>query len=416
MNNQGDPMTIPGFFRRPWASAATTAVLLAFAGQALAQSAMERAEERRAKHAQKDQDKDKGQHEQSAAAPRYPNATRKEPEAKASAKNSKQLEKIFNAYNADDAATVVSLADALIADPGANAYEHAVAARLAGASQLNTDNARAEAYLKKAVDYDGLSNNEHYESMVLLAQLQQQQQQYAQSLATIERFLGETRSQDPEQLVLKGNDLYRLKRYPEAAAVLKQAVQSTPQPKPQWLQLLMGVYADMGQPQEAAKLAEQIGAKNPNDKQAQINLAAPYMQSGQDDKAAAILEKLRSGGQLTDANDYRNLYAIYINAKKEKEGIAVINEGLQKGLLKPDFDTYNALAQAYWFSDQTGPAIDAFQKAAPLAPDGETYLNLARALNNEGRGAEAKKAAQQALDKGVKKPEDARKIIAAGGK
>ena len=58
------------------------------------------------------------------------------------------------------------------------------------------------------------------------------------------------------------------------------------------------------------------------------------------------------------------------------------------------------------------PAIDAYQKAAPLAENGETYLNLARILFNEDRIPEAKQAAQQALDKGVRNPDEARKLLA----
>ena len=40
---------------------------------------------------------------------------------------------------------------------------------------------------------------------------------------------------------------------------------------------------------------------------------------------------------------------------KEKEVISVINEGMQKGVLKPDQQTYLALAQSYYYSDQIGP-------------------------------------------------------------
>ena len=35
---------------------------------------------------------------------------------------------------------------------------------------------------------------------------------------------------------------------------------------------------------------------------------------------------------------------------KEKEVIAVINDGMQKGILKPDQQTYLALAQSYYYS------------------------------------------------------------------
>ena len=379
---------------------------------AVAQSAMDRAEQRRARHAQQKAEK---QAPAEQAPQQYPNATREQPEAKASAKLSPKLQKMFDAYEADDVAATTALADEIIANQDANAYEHAVAARIAGASLLNSDDVRATAYLKQAVDFNGLNNNEHFESMFLLSQLQLQQEQYAESLATMDRFLAETKSQKPEHLVVKGNALYRLERYPEAAGVLKQAVQASPQPRADWLQLLMGTYADMDQPEEAAKIAEELSAKNPNDTSVQMNLASIYMQNEQPDKAAAVLEKLRAGGMLKTERDYRNLYALYLNAQgREKDAIAVIDEGLQKGLLKPDYQTYNAQAQAYWFSEQPGKAIEAYQKAAPLAPDGETYLNLARALTNEGRAAEAKEAARQALAKGIKKPEDANRII--GGK
>ncbi|MEP6632801.1 MAG: tetratricopeptide repeat protein [Luteimonas sp.] len=381
---------------------------------AFSQSAVERAEERRARHAEKDQVK--AQETQTVAA-QYPDATRKEPEAKASAKLSPKLKKMFDAYDKNDTATVMSVAEEVLADPSANPYEHSISARLAGAAALNDAPAKAKAYMAKAIQFDGLSNNDHYESMYLLAQLQMQDDQYTESLATIDRFLTETKSNKPDQLAVKGNALYRLKRYPEAAAVLKQAVEASPEPKPDVLQLLMGTYIEMNQPGEAQKIAEGLMAKNPNDKHLAMNLATIYMQAGKNDQAAALLDKLRTSGQLTEDRDYRNLYALYLNSEgKEKQAISVINEGLEKGILKPDYQTYVAQAQAYYFSEQPKQAIEAYKKAAPLAPDGETYLNLAKALWQEGQIGEAKQAAQQALAKGVKKPDDAKKIIALPGK
>ena len=349
-----------------------------------------------------------------AAEQKFPQATRKPPEQKVGSDLQSKIGKLFKAYENKDAATVVQLADEVISNQKAGAYERALSARIAGVTLLNTDNAKAKAYLEQAVAFDGLSNNEHYESMNLLAQMDLVDKQYDKSLAMIDRFLTETKTQDPDSFVIKGNDLYRLKRYPEAIAALKTAIGGSQEPKPEWLNLLMAAYFDAGQPQEATKIAEDMIAKHPDDKALQLNLAASYMQAGQEDKATALLEKLRAGGGLSQPEDYRNLYAMYLNHDKNKEGIAVIQEGLQKGVLKEDYDTLNALAQAYWFSGQSDQAIAAFRKAAPLAPDGEAYLNLARALLNEGQVAAAKQAAQQALDKGVHNPGDAKKIIAAG--
>jgi tetratricopeptide (TPR) repeat protein len=216
---------------------------------------------------------------------------------------------------------------------------------------------------------------------------------------------------------VKGNALYRLERYPEAATVLKQAIDTSPEPKAEWQQLLMATYAESGNAGEAAKMAEAVAAKNPNDKRAQLNLAAVYQQGDMLDKSAAVLEKLRTSGQLTEDKEYRQLYATYLNMDgKEKQAIGIINEGLEKGVLKPDYQTYLALAQSYYFSDMPAQSIDAYKKAAPMAPDGEAYLNLARVLWSEDRIPEAKEAAKQAVAKGVKKPDDAKKIIALPGK
>lgn len=390
--------------------AVATLLLCTVTGEAMAQAA-ERAAERRAKAAQQ---REQGTKQPATAVAQYPNATRKEPDAQPSAKLRDTLAKLFDAFNAKDAATTVKIADEVIANPAGNAYDHAIAARLAGASLLNVDNDKAKGYLQRAVDFNGLNNNEQFESMHLIAQIELNEQNYDGALAAIDRFLQESNSQDGADLAIKGNALYRLKRYPEAIAVMKAAVASSQEPNAEWLELLMGAYFDSNQPQEAARIAEGLIAQHPDDKTLQLNLASSYMQAGQDEKATALLEKLRASGTLDKPEDYRNLYAMYLNHNKNKEGIAVIQEGLQKGALKEDYDTLNALAQAYWFAGQSDQAIAAYRKAAPMAPNGEAYLNLARALLNEGHVAEAKQAAQQALDKGVRNPGDAKKILGTG--
>ena len=343
----------------------------------------------------------------------YPDATREQPTVKASAKAGKKLQKLIDVYNKDDFAQTITLAQEVLAEPSANEYDKSLAAQLAAQAAYNQDdNAAAKGYLQQVLQFGGLDNNGHYQSMLMLAQLQLSDDELEPGLATLDRYLTETRSTRPEDLVIKGQALYQLERFKEAVGPLKQAIDTSPEPKDNWVQLLMATYAETGQNAEAIALAEQLAAKNPTDKKAQTNLATVYAQADQMDKAAAVLEKLRAAGQLTDEREYRQLYITYANMDgREKDVISVINEGLQKGVLKPDHQTYLALAQSYYYSEQIPQAIENWQKAAPLSKDGETYLNLARVLWQEDRIPEAKQAARQALDKGVKKPDDARKII-----
>lgn len=358
----------------------------------------------------------------------YPDATRQEPEAKGSPKVQTKLNKLIEAYNKaleqeDEAkatagyTTARTLADEIIANGSANAYDKALAAQIASQAALNTDDeAAAEGYLKQAVDANSLGNNQHFQLMLQLAQLQLQKDDYTNGFATLDKYLAESKSKRPADFAFKGQYLYQADRFAECIPPLKQAIETSTNPEDKvdnWTQILMVCYQEAGQLAEAVKVAEQLAAKSPNDKRAQMNLASIYLNSEQEAKAAAVLEKLRAAGLMTEEKDYRQLYLTYANMDgKEKDVIAVVNEGLQKGIVKPDYQTYLALAQAYYYSEQIPQAIEAWQKAAPLSKDGETYLNLARVLWQEGRIPEAKVAARAALDKGLKKPDDAKKIIA----
>lgn len=358
----------------------------------------------------------------------YPDATRQEPEAKGSPKVQTKLNKLIEAYNKaleqeDEAkatagyTTARTLADEIIANGSANAYDKALAAQIASQAALNTDDeAAAEGYLKQAVDANALGNNQHFQLMLQLAQLQLQKDDYTNGFATLDKYLAESKSKRPADFAFKGQYLYQADRFAECIPPLKQAIETSTNPEDKvdnWTQILMVCYQEAGQLAEAVKVAEQLAAKSPNDKRAQMNLASIYLNSEQETKAAAVLEKLRAAGLMTEEKDYRQLYLTYANMEgKEKDVISVVNEGLQKGVVKPDYQTYLALAQAYYYSEQIPQAIEAWQKAAPLSKDGETYLNLARVLWQEGRIPEAKAAARAALDKGLKKPDDAKKIIA----
>ncbi|KAF1686829.1 hypothetical protein B1992_05390 [Pseudoxanthomonas broegbernensis] len=343
----------------------------------------------------------------------FPEATRQEPSAKPSPKVGKKLGKLIDVYNGEDYAQTRALADEILATAGANEYDSALAAQLGAQAAYNLDdNPGAKAYLQQAIDFNGLENNGHYQSMLMLAQLQLADDEIEPGLATLDRFLAETHSRRPEDLILKGQALYQAERYQEAIPVLKQAIELAPEPKDNWIQLLLACYAETEQYPEAIALAEQQAAKNPADKKSKMNLASVYAQADRTDKAAEVLEALRAQGQLTEEREYRQLYITYANMdNREKDVIAVIDEGMRKGVLKPDYQTHLALAQSYYYSEQIPQAIENWQKAAPMSKDGETYLNLARVLWQEGRIPEAKQAAQQALSKGVRKPEDAKKII-----
>jgi len=165
---------------------------------------------------------------------------------------------------------------------------------------------------------------------------------------------------------------------------------------------------------EAAKIFEDLIAKNPNDKRVLMNAVSSYQQADQYDKANALLEGAYKRGQLTEAKELRALYVGYMNAERWRDAQTVIDEGMAKGTLSAGPELAKdlmVLAQNAYYKGSDNDALALYRKAAPMAEDGEAYLNLAKILRDQGKNSEAKAAAQQALDKGVKRPEEAKQII-----
>jgi len=346
----------------------------------------------------------------------FPHATRQVPEARASLRMQGRLQRLFSAYEKEDFEQVSTLAQEIIDADRANAYDKALAHQLASqVAWRQNDTQTAQQHLQHVLELDALDNTRHFQAMRMLAQLQlQTDEHYEQGLANLERYLAESGSDKAEDLIIKGQTLYQMQRYDPAIELLQQAIATADEQQPvaQWQPLLLAAYVEAQRMDEAIALAEQLAADQADDKQAQINLAAVYMQADQLPRAAEVLERLRRAGQLEQKSQYRLLYLIYAQMQgRETEVIAVINEGLEKGILQADYPVHLALAQSYYYSGHIPQAITAWQHAAPLADDGETWLNLARVLHAENRISEAKQAAQHALAKGVRDPNDANRII-----
>lgn len=342
----------------------------------------------------------------------FPDATRTEPAAKAAPRMQRDMDKLMKAYEAEKFSEVIQVGESIGANKNAGAYEKSWAYQLIGIAkgELNDYPGAIEAY-KKSLEANGLDNNAHYQIMLQLGQLQYQDDQFDDSLATLDRLLAETRKEDPQTLALKGGILYQTERYDEAATALKRAIELSDKTHDNWVQMLLASYINAEKFDQATTLGEDLLAKNPDDARLLFNVATMYAQNDQYEKATALLETGRSRG-LLDERGYRQLYALYSNMEgAEGKAITVINDGLAKGLLQPGVDVYTALGQAYYFTDQIPQAIDAYQKGVPLASDGEMALNLSRLLSNEERYAESKKMAQDALAKGLRRPGDAWVII-----
>lgn len=354
-------------------------------------------------------------HKSEKPEPVFPLATRAEPNLRVADRDQRTIQKILDLSQGTDEeqAKALEQGNSYLANAKVKGYPRAFVSRVLADVALNKDDSvGAIAYYQAAIDEDALPNDQHYQTMLAMAQAQLNADQMEPGLATLDRVLSETKTDKPDYLIIKANALYQMQRYPEALALTKRLVESTPEPKESWLRLLLANYAENDQPAEAARVMRDLVARHPDDKTLLLNLAGLYQQAEDINAAVAVLNDMRTRGLLDADRDYRSLYAMYANMDNhEADVIAVINEGLEKKILLPSAEAYTILAQANYFSEHIPEAIAAYRKAADIATDGEPSLNLARVYSGESNWKESRAAAQAALAKGIKRPGDAWVLI-----
>ena len=364
-------------------------------------------------------EKEEAQKEESK---KYPLASRVAPSQKGAPSVVKLRDRMIVAFQKEKNDEAQIAADKLEADQSSNANDRATAIQvklLLLSKKDNNNHAAAIPLLEDMLRLDALDNDNHYGMMQQLAQRYLVEQDYQNALDTSNKFTSETKTETREILSVKGNALYRLKRLQEAVPVLEKVhgLDSTDVPI---MQMLTRAYAETGQLEKAAILTKTLAQTAGSDSSSKINLAIGYRDAKQYQQAADVIAELRQSKQLVDERDYLTAMNIYSAMKnKEDDMVAVVQEGLDKGALKPTASNYNILAEAYYYSSRTDSiarAIQNWTKAAPLSKDGAVYLNLAIVQCQEEMWAACKESAKSAIAKGGINPNDAKTQIANADK
>lgn len=308
----------------------------------------------------------------------YPQAVRQAPALAASDAAAPLLREIVADFEAGRHADVIAKAARLPAD--ANAYDRALAAQLAGTSaSFNRDLNRAVESYEAVVLANGLDNDAHYDAMYNLAVVQYELGRYATSLATIDRFLAETLSDRVDALSLRAYTLDKLDRSADAA-----------------------------------RQYDVVLARSPGDRTVAMNAIALHQRAGNAERAASLLADAHERGYLQSIVEYRAIYVPLAQGGRLREALAVIDAGIAAGAIKPGPELardLKVIADQSTLADDLAFSITLYERADAIATDGEAALNLAKLLWLNERKDEARTVARRALDKGLRNPEEARRLI-----
>ena len=351
----------------------------------------------------------------------YPNSTRVAPKLDmTSEREQKKIQEGLDAINKGDMAKGETTLQGVL-DKSKSKYAQAIALRgLALIKYRAGDFKGAIALVQKALANGVLPNDDYFDVEYMLAVAQQADGQFQASLDTIKKWRADGKKETAESYAVEGNDLYRLKKYPEAIAAVKKAQSLTTKPDPQWNQILIASYAASGQDSQLVQAAQQNLAAHPDDPKALETTIQALQQAQKYPEAMKLMEDARTKGKLTGEANYVLLASLYYNQAllsndskpSADKAIAVINEGISKGIMQPSANNDVLLGKAEFVAGNMTAARQAFDKALPLATDGEPALQIANMELTAGKYSQAKTMINTAISKGVKQMGNAYLVLA----
>ncbi|WP_196240378.1 tetratricopeptide repeat protein [Dyella choica] len=356
---------------------------------------------------------DKSSGDQQKAAPLYPNATRKEPKLDLTDKKEQEaLNKGLDAAQANDKDQATQLLQPLI-DNSKSKYVQAMAQQgLARVHATNNDLPGGIDLLKHALDNGIMPNDAYFQLEYELATFYLLNQQYQPAIDEVEKWRSEGKKETPESYALEGEAYYRMQKYPESITAIKKAQTMTDKPDPRWNQLLMLAYNDSGQKDKAAEIAKQQVAATPTDPTSFHNALSLDIQMNKYDDALKLMEDAKAKGLLTTESDYVTLAKLYMNKAQDQstqdpgpltdKAVQALQDGMSKGVVKSTVENYLLMGDAHMIGGDAGAAAAAYEKAVPLASDGEPAYKAGVALISQNENSKAKQLLQQAINKGVK--------------
>ncbi len=358
----------------------------------------------------------------------YPNATRHAPKLDLrSQRDAKKLNEALDAANSGDDAKAEALLQP-IADGSETKSKYAQAMALQGLANLRYQQGKlkeAIKLMKSSLDLGVMPNDTYFQLMYGLAQFYVADQQYAKGLDVLHKWREQGKRETAQSYALEGNIDYRLQKYTEAIAAIKKAKElSTQEGKPapaNWDQILAASYAESGNTDQAITMAKKHLAEDPADTTTLRNAVSLLIQAERYPEALEMMEQAKSQGALKKDSDYISMAKLYMMiaqgsdepGPKAHKAIAVLEDGLKNGVLKPGYDVYKLEGDAAYIGGDDTKAVVAYKKASKFAKDGEMDVRRAQILANQGKNAEAIKLAKAGIAKGVQKEGNAYMVLGA---
>ena len=178
-----------------------------------------------------------------------------------------------------------------------------------------------------------------------------------------------------------------------------QANAKSPMARESWLQLLAAIQFQLQDMNAVGETLRKLVAVAPGTKRYWVQLATIENSLGKDDNALATLGVAQVGKLLSDDKEYRQHARMCFVNDQPKCCTSTLEDGMAAGIVKPDAESWQLLANCYIASRETDRALEPLAKAGELAKDANGFLLLGQIQLQKDRFPEARDALDRARAK-----------------
>lgn len=320
----------------------------------------------------------------------------------------RQLERVHDLIGKNENAEALSKAEALLGRV-TNDYEKAVIRQTMAFIYISQNKYKAAiAAFEEALSLDALPQQPYEQMLYNVAQLYFQDGQTDKAIERMEYYFREVTTEPPADAhILLASAYSDRKRFRDALPQVDKAIEKAKEPKESWLQLKLALHYELKQYPQCAEVLVRLIALVPAKEDYWKQLSSILFEIKRDKESLAVLALAERQNFLDTEGEIRNLANIYLLLDIPYKAAQVLEDGLERGILKPDEKTLSLTGDAWTMAREYGKAEAVLKRAAAKASDGEIFYRLGQIYVEDERWKEALDVLSQAQAKGIKKMGDA---------
>ncbi|QHS11162.1 tetratricopeptide repeat protein [Sinimarinibacterium sp. NLF-5-8] len=320
----------------------------------------------------------------------------------------RQLERVHELIAKKQEAEALKRAQALLGKVSGD-YEKAVIQQTLGFIYVAQNNYKeAIKAFEASLALEALPQQPYEQMLFNVAQLYFQEGKTDQAISRLEQYLKEvTTKPNADVYILLASAYADRKRYKDALPQVDKAIASSSTPKESWLQLKLALHYELKQFAQCAEVLTKLITLAPIKQDYWKQLSSVLFEIKRDKESLAVLALAERQGFLKTEGEVRNLANVYLLLNIPLKAARVLEQGIERNLLKGDEKTLTQIGDAYTMARNYAKAEGVYRQAAQTAANGELYFKLAQIFVEDERWADALPMLQQAQSKGVKKPGEA---------